>query len=90
MKRYMLISVIENRIGVKRFDTHEEAYEEMLNRLCANSEFEREDCTEEEYVGDDVGYDAYNAYVFDGKNRDNYSWQIIDLFDEQSDEDLID
>lgn len=90
MKRFMLISVIENRIGVKRFDTYEEAHEEMMNRLLANSDLESEDCADEAYVNDDVGYDAYSAYVFDGENSDNYSWQIIDLFNEQSDKDLID
>ena len=69
----MLICVIERTIYTERFDTYEEAYDNM------EKQFESYGGNNEKIESLEASLEKLSAWITEGNNHDNYDWEIIDL-----------
>ena len=78
MKRYILVSVCENKIMTGSFSDLSEAQLQMMTEFCDAANLDLHDCSDPEWQDDECCYDQCSAEVYDGTNHDNYAWLIID------------
>lgn len=74
-KPFMLLSTCERNTAQMRFQTFEEAQEQM------KKEFEMFGGDEEAIEDQMAEFGEWSAWITDGNNHDDYDWQIIDLRD---------
>jgi hypothetical protein len=83
MKKYMLISVCDREILTERFDTHEEAFEQMKKEMIEQGKVPAEIFENDHYEDYDCGFGSECGWANDGINHADFDWRIINLGEEE-------
>lgn len=84
-KKFALIEVVEREIDKPTFfNTHEEAYNEMLGRLAtvlnvSVEELKEYDTTSDEYIDNDYDTGFTRDSAWTEKLGENYDWRIHEV-----------